>query len=373
MRRAALLPLVAALGGCSSEEKKEEPLPPTTRAPAPSASAPQAAGDGVVVGLKKVLAGDTDERLEPDPDAWSRYGLDIDGLISDVGDARTCLPVGHPNGFPEFSQPDGPGGVDNSFGRNVISLLEDVAPDASASITSSIERGEVTFMLHLVNYDPDLDDQNGIQARLYAGAPRVPEDYDGGIFVDAGPEDAGIDAGPPCPACQPPRWDGTDEWRAVYETVQNGDIEKPNVSFDQSYVVGGKFVSAPTRDLSLSVPVRGFVLQLLVHQAVIVGDVTGSGADLVVKNGIISGILDREEVIESLRAAAGATDVNLCGPVGLLAQPIRWRADIMLNGSHDPSQECNAISIGLGFEGRPILLAGLAPPAPPPAGACPEK
>ncbi len=352
--------------GCSKDEEEKPSFPlGTAHYPAKDPTAPAANGPGVVIAMSRVYAGDSDLEFKKDPDAWPRFGLDIDGFDSKVGDSNLCAPFEY--GIPEDSQPDGPGGVDNSFGRNLISLMESVAPDPSKNITASIDRGEVTFMLSLPNLG-DQKTQNGIKARLYAGAPRVPEGFDGSIFTDAGPEDSGIDAGPPCPACDPPKWDGNDEWPVVRETVKDGDIDKPNVTFDDSYMVNGTFVSSPIADLPMSVPVRGFVLDLLVHKAVVVADVTGSGADLRVTNGKITGVLDREEVIHALNKAAFG--LALCGPVNLLEKPVRWRADMMNDGTQDSTQECNGISFGLGFEARPAKLGNIAPPAPDTGGVC---
>jgi len=63
----------------------------------------------------------------------------------------------------------------------------------------------------------------------------------------------------------------------------------------------------------------------------------------------------------------------LCmGPTidSLLAQ-MTQASDILADGSQDPAQTCNGISIGLGFKMKPVQIGVIAPPGPPPPNPCP--
>ena len=78
------------------------------------------------------------------------------------------------------------------------------------------------------------------------------------------------------------------------------------------------------------------------------------------------------QFLAEFKKVAGSFDPGLCdGPTfDSIANQLAAASDIMLTGTQDPTQECNAISIGLGFEGDLVVLGSVAPPAPPPFDPC---
>src|SRR5688500_6828618 len=66
--------------------------------------------------LRKIFLGETDRNGIEDANAWQTYGRDIDGIASTTNANGECKP--HGNGTQ--TRVDGPGGVDNSFGKNII-------------------------------------------------------------------------------------------------------------------------------------------------------------------------------------------------------------------------------------------------------------
>lgn len=83
-------------------------------------------------------------------------------------------------------------------------------------------------------------------------------------------------------------------------------------------------------------------------------------------SGVIAGVMNTEEFIASLKVVAGYVSMALCGPAfDGIAQQIRQTSDILDDGTQDPMQTCNGISVGLGFDAAASLLNGVAlDPAP---------
>ncbi len=73
-------------------------------------------------------------------------------------------------------------------------------------------------------------------------------------------------------------------------------------------------------------------------------------------------MLDTEKFIDQLKQVAGSFDPSLCsGPTfDSIAQQIRSASDIMVDGTQDPAQTCNAISIGVGFEAKAARIGAVA-------------
>jgi hypothetical protein len=53
---------------------------------------------------------------------------------------------------------------------------------------------------------------------------------------------------------------------------------------------------------------------------------------------------------------------------------VRQAADIMLDGTNgDPTQKCNGISFGIGFEAEAVERSGVAAPRAPNPSGCPPQ
>ena len=85
--------------------------------------------------------------------------------------------------------------------------------------------------------------------------------------------------------------------------------------------------------------------------------------------GTISGVVATEEMVDAFSKAIGTLSPTLCGGPTLesIKQTIRQASDILVDGTQDPNKECNAVSIGIGFEAVKVTLSGTAvdPPASP--------
>src|SRR5690606_19648416 len=138
-------------------------------------------------------------------------------------EGRNCKPVQSDANAKNLE--DGPGGVDNSFGRNIVSFIGSVLENPSSEATSAIQEGSFTIALEMeglgsgADYDP-------IPTSLYAA-------------VDRGE-------------------DGT--WLKVPELLDgNGESI---IRFPTAYVVGNTWVSGEPQTITLNLSIAGVDLSL---------------------------------------------------------------------------------------------------------------
>jgi len=314
-------------------------------------------GDGTAMAVSELFLGDTDRNGSPNPSAWKTYGFDLDGTISTKDSTNLCKP--NAGGSPSSVYPDGENGIDNAFGKLLLPIITGLAQDASAQINESIAGGAFTIIVNVEdlgsgqNYDP-------LTAGLFAGV----------TLVD--------DPTATMPTELTPKWDGTDLWPVAPELLNAGNPGDncqettctSKVVFNQAYMTDGTFVSGSPGNLDLNLSVAGFSLNLTIAQAVIAMDVAEdrSGAD----NGVIAGVIPVEQLIAELKKIAGSFDEGLCSGTTFdsLADQIRQASDIMSDGTQDPNATCDAISIGLGFNAKPVLVGVVDTPADPQPDPC---
>jgi len=344
-------------GGTGGATGKPDDVLPG-RQPPPKGSGGPAAGSGdTVVALRKLFLGDTDYAGNPDPNAWREIGFNIDGIVSTKNGTNHCK---YQEGATKSSvQTDGTDGIDNSFGSNLVKIIASLAANPSSTISESLESGDFTIMLKMAKLE-DKADQTGINTGLYGGAK-----FDSMV--------ADCKATPTEVNCSPPKWSGADKWPVLPELLTGGNIDTPKVSFPESYVVGGTWVSGSKGDLNLTVSIQGFNLALKITNAVITADLAGVGATAKATKGVIAGVIPTEQLIAELKKVAGGFDQTLCEGQTFesIAQQIRAASDIMQDGTNgDPAKLCDGISVGLGFEGQAVELGGVAPAAAAPADPC---
>jgi hypothetical protein len=211
-------------------------------------------------------------------------------------------------------------------------------------VNENIQSGSFTILVSIDGLGPDAD-YNPLPAKLYIG---------GGL------DDLGT----------PPKFDGTDAWPLFYEFLNNGDKNSPKVSFANAYLTDNTFVSGSQGDLTLSLSISGFTLNLKIAKAVISMDLNAAHDDAV--NGIISGIIPTEDFVAELKKVAGAFDPGLCSgsTVESIANQVRQSSDILKDGTQDPSKDCDGITIGLGFTMSRAQLGDVLDPAPPSPDPC---
>ena len=302
------------------------------------AGAPAGDGDGAFLGISKLYLGDTDRSGAASTTAWQKYGYDLDGQATVDGNdeggtfdgndlANHCTPVGGEVNAGNVE--DGPGGVDNSFGKNILSFLSSILEDPSELASQAIEEGSFTIALNMSTlgtgseYDP-------IPTNLYAGI---------------GGEDG--------------------EWEYVNALLVGGDTENPVISFPFAYVVDNTWVSGEPQLITLNLSLSGIDLALDIENAVISvklnGDRNGG------TEGVISGVLDTESFVQELgevaSSVAGDTE-GLCPGDQLfesIVQNIRSASDLLKDGSNKAGVNCDGISIAIGFDMNTVVFGEVAP------------
>ena len=288
--------------------------------PAPPADAPTGDGPGYVYAINKLYLGDTTRSGASDPNAWKDYGYNLDAKISTKESTDLCQPSS--GGAPSSVYPDGTDGIDNSFGHNLLPIITGLAPDAGQQINDELAQGSFTIMI------------------------RIDELGSGANYIDL---PASLYAGDTLDTV--PKFDGTDEWPVVPELLDNpDDIDSSKVKFNSSYVNTNTWVSGTDGTVELSLAVQGFALALTINKAVITMDLDSDRGGAT--NGTIAGILNTEELISELQKVAGSFDTGLCEGTTFdsLADQLRQASDVLASGGHNPSETCDGISIGLGFD-----------------------
>jgi len=332
--------------GCGSSDDDTPPVttPPAAgkQPPAPADGAGPGDGPGYVFAINRLYLGDTDRSGVKSPTAWMEYGYDIDGRVSTKESTDLCQPAA--DAAPSEVYPDGTDGVDNSFGKNVWPTFVTLTPTIATQINQSITDGKFTVILHIEGLGNAPSYAPSLLTKLYSGA------------------ELGT----------PPLWDGSDSWPVLPDLLEDpADIESSKVKFPTSYVVDHTWVSGSRGRVTMILNVGAASLKMNVEQAVITMDLAPDRAEGAT-GGIIAGVLDTEIFVEQVHQMAGSLNQDLCLPAAYagIAKMIRQASDIMKDASQDPTQTCDGISIGLGFDVKQVVLGGVAPPPDPGPDPC---
>jgi hypothetical protein len=306
---------------------------------------PLSAGDVSVFAIRRLYLGDIDLTTgQPGGKAWQELGFDIDGKVTTMQSTDVCNFIPGPNTNPGITQPDGTGGIDNSFGANIVPIFVSVLGDL-ASANESIEAGLVTDLIVVKGLGSSTT-ASPLSATLVVAAPLGKK----------------------------PTWSSGDVWPVDSSSLAAGDANAPLLTFGHGYEVGGEFVAEPPSgagEISLGI-VHGAPLTVPIRHVQVA--MTLSADKMTATSGTISGILPTGSFVNlAWRFMGVASPQTVCpstsSPWSGIA-PMIWAAeDIHLDGSNDEQQPCDGISIGLGFEavrvqmGSPVVVA-------PPGGAC---
>jgi len=286
--------------------------------------------DGRVLALSELFVGDTDPNGQPSAQAWTNYGFDIDGQTS-TGNAlgQHCQPFA---GASPNSLADGPNGIDNAWGKNVMPLISGLNGTFGADVNGQIDAGNtalVFFFEQLVG-----SDATGVRSMVWPGVPLG----------------------------KPPTGVATDCWSVEEDTVTNPmNLFSAITTYPNADVTAGLWSSGDPTQLLLDVQAPGLAFRLPIQAArmeVQLNPTLTGGT-----GGQIGGVVPVDALIEAFRDALGAFDQNLCNSSTFqsVAQQLRQAADSMANGTQNPNATCDGVSIGLGFELREAGLAEVVP------------
>jgi hypothetical protein len=329
--------------GCETTvvNNKVPPGPPMAAVPTGEPPAIQA--------VSKLFLGDTDRTGAASHDAWKSYGFDLDGVRSTEANPLHCQAVA--GAKKKDIREDGEGGIDNSFGRNIVDIIKGISSDPSTRADLSIQQGSFSLLLALDQLGTSTD-YTGIQTRL---------------FVVQGPTNQDGESLPPTPTQLA---SGTYTWHPFAEQLTPDGAAR--TVFPASYLVGDTLVSSVARsEISIELPIAGVRLPVVVHQAwlsVKLAPDHRSGTE-----GNLGGILDTEEFLASFQKFAGTINTGLCtvSTLDSLTTQLRQASDILRDSTQDPTKVCDGISIGLGFATGGAVLGDPAPPTPATPNPCP--
>jgi hypothetical protein len=345
--------------------------------PAPSGGTPTSASHNYAV--RTLYLGDTDRTGVTSAGAWEAYGYNLDNLVTTKTSTDVCTLAA---GASKTTQVDGNGGIDNSFGENILPIVITTAgSDAAQEINTAIDEGHFTIMTYVTGFDDTTGSTasaTGLTGLLLAGG-NYADYHDGGA----------------------PTWDTTTNWPIV-PTIMNGcsattgcgsgcvygspsgacsvnPITAATVNFPMAYQAGGTFVNGSPATLSLNLSIGGQSLSINVHSALITFEPKAPGA---ITDGTIAGVLITSELVTALQGVAGNISTSLCAGSAFMsiAQQIEQASDIIIDTSsgavsNTSGTMCNGISIGLGFEGTEIAaptssdIEAVQPAAPNPCDA----
>lgn len=315
-------------GGGAAEAQPGQPPPPAQGAPDGDGSAPRSfAVTHLYVGQYSFDA------TTRSPDAWKGFGYDIDHEYTISSFSGHCTPAGGasaPNVFP-----DGTDGNDNAFGKILLPILKTAAAasvsDFEAGLNEPIEGGEHTLVFDLLGLGAEAS-YASVSSSFFAARDRT-----------------------------------NSTWLKAPESFSGS---QPTLQFPNAYLVDDVWVSGRADGvLTVQLAFGGGNLHLPIHHPLVTAELSADHGT--VSRGIISGVLETEEFVETLRDNLSAVQSSFCEGAaveGILNQ-IRQASDIRADGTQGAGT-CDGISIGLGFSGASVSIGGFATPLPPVGDPC---
>jgi hypothetical protein len=233
-------------------------------------------------------------------DAWRGLGLDIDDTATTRDSSDVCQLAA---GAATVTQQDGNGGIDNSFGENLLPILVTVmGSDAPARLNASFVTGGPVNQFEVRGLDVALGDAT------------VTGSFDGAPFAGA--------------------------WLTGGTVVSGPSAKEASLLLGAATLTG-----AETAELT-------FAITHIQMVAPLTSD--GSG----VQHGVLSAIMPTAEAVTAVEQFARALDPNVDPSVlQTLDQQVAQASDILVDGTQDPSKPCNGISVGLGFTATVVTAA----------------
>lgn len=338
-RRARALVWVAAIAACGCDNE----VTPSTGGAGGSGSSSSDASTGAstsvgMPGAGAVLAVTQLHLGAESVTAWQQYGVNLDGVATTTDFSAHCTP--NQNASPKNIFPDGPGGVDNSWGRSILPIFKSLfgATDIEVTANLPIVMGRSTLLLDL--------------ADLGMGPTQAPVTLFGllGTNLSAG------------------------SWEIAPESLTGATPDTSKMTFPTAALNGNTLLASGGTllvNVGLGVPGPDVpVMRLTLHAATVRAALSADHGSI--SSGILGGVLDTEEFVTELERALPFVSADVCQGQVLdsIVNQVRQASDILKDGTQSPGTTCNGISIGLGFDGALTTLGPVAMPAPPDPDPC---
>jgi hypothetical protein len=296
-------------------------LPPDPGGPAPTSTATS------VLAISQLFYGDTDRSGNPSTTAWEAYGLDLDGKITTASSTDVCSLQ---PGSSRQVQVDGNDGIDNSFGSQIMPILETLDSTFSQEGNAALQAGDATPLFSLLGLGNGDD---------YSPLP--------GTFSRA------------APSTTAPLWNGSD--------VRNVDSNTLPVSFSAGYMNQRVWVGEPASGpLAFDMHFTNFGANTLPLQAVQLEMQVAQGAGTATL-GNLGAVIVTSDMVNWLQQIAGDISASLCSGSAFqsIAMQIEQGSDILYSSSNgvanQPGAQCDAISIGIGFNATAVQVGSGVP------------
>lgn len=298
----------------------------TGKIPPAEDGSPTTSTEERVFALDSLSLGEADRAGVKNKDAWKQYGFNLDGRITNVPGStapdlgRVCKRTA---GARATVHQDGDEGIDNTFGKEILPLLDPFTPTPSKSLNEAIAKGDFTIMLKIVGLTDEPEQTNtGLSGTLLVGGKFSEEEGKAPTFTTA------------------------DDWPY---------IQDPQVPISGAYINKGVFVNGTGgAQVKLSLSISGQSLSLTINKAIIT--FKHNPATKALEGGTIAGVINTEEFVSGIAGVAGRFSTDLCAgsTVEGIKGSIRQASDMLADGTQDPSKECDGISVGLGFTAKQV-------------------
>jgi hypothetical protein len=277
---------------------------------------------------------------EGDSGQWKSLGFNIDGLVTDgTSGAGLCQPAA---GGSISVHANGNNGIDNSFGANILPLIISLDGTWPTDVNNAIGSGTFTALVELECLPP-AGDVPAFTTKLFGG------------------EALGMT----------PKWDGTDKWPVEPDLLADPtDPESSTISFPGCSVTGTTFNAGQNATFILTIPVttQGMSTSLKLTLYAAQMTMTLAADRKSATGGMLGGVLNTSELIDQIKKVGYLLD--LCSALPNILTHVEQASDIMVDGTQDPTQTCNGISMGLGFTMQQAQI-GVVGPAAPMGMSCP--
>jgi hypothetical protein len=317
-------------GGGGSSGSGIGPPPTAATAPVYNPAIPILCGGTTVLAVNQLFFG------EGDNGQWKQFGFNIDGLVSTAQSTNLCQPAA--GATPAEVYPDGNNGIDNSFGANLLPEILSLDPTWVSDINNGIQAGTFTVLLEL-DCLPAKGDVSQFTTKLFGGTALG----------------------------MTPKWDGTDKWPVEPDLLNNPtDPESSSIVFPGCSLTDSNFYSGKNVTFVLTVPVMTAMMSTSIKLTLYAAQMTMtlSADHKTASAGMIGGVLNTQELLGQVEKIAVL--LNLCTSSVLpeLITTVEQASDILADGTQDPTQTCDGISMGLGFTMAAAEIGVVGPAAP---------
>jgi hypothetical protein len=312
------------------------PGPCGSRRPPPRPTGADTGGTDIAFALRQVVL---DQGA-----GWVDIGFDVDGLCTRVPTlARECA-------APDGADPpvDGNDGIDNVFGQLLFPTVSLVTPDLEETARAEQERGRGLPILRIFGWNGEPDD------------PRVDVHVVQAVFgAPGGPETT-----PPPPPMDPstslPTWNGDDWFWVRRDAFVGDDLTRPLLRDDNAYVAGGLVVVRLPDRIDVVFPAMDYGVLVRLTDAIAVGRISADRTTL--EDVVVAGRWSVNDLLSTAR------NIGVCpgsAQYNILLNQLDHIADVRSTaGTGGPGTMCDAVSLGVGFTGTRMRVAGLADGVP---------